>query len=82
MGDSDLPIAFEPDEALQAMLTHGRIIFNHPERKLNNQKEDIEPEPCDTVEAFYKPNYPFKRTWIPFQSLHVPVDPLPLDAVG
>lgn len=83
MADSDLHIEFVPDQALQTVLSHGRIIYNHPERNdLKTISDNTEDTPCDSLGPFYKPEYPFMRSWIPSLSLHVQQDPLPLDAVA
>lgn len=85
MADSDLPIVFEPDHALRTFLAHGRIIYNHPERKTTDGIDicyEAEEDSCEPVDAFYRPDYPFKRNWIPSLSLHVQQDPITVDAVG
>lgn len=83
MANNDLPITFEADHAFQIFSSHGRIIHNHPKRQERKTSKDITSDiSYDTVEPFYKPDYPFMRQWIPSLSLHTQQDPLTLDAVG
>ncbi|XP_054711563.1 sulfotransferase 1B1-like [Uloborus diversus] len=80
---SDLPFVFEPEEAMKAFLSHGRIIFNHPERTKEEIAEDEETYSVDppTPTEVSEPYIPFDYTHVPMHSLHIQPDPLSMDTI-